>query len=101
MEHEFAASPAIVPKPRRRVEAGREAVVGGADHAVVVVQRGRANLPVRVLGAQAGHLGKSHRVLGNRQSSRIHGRSMASAAGGRQAITLRFVPAAVPSRLRA
>ncbi len=68
MQHEFLPALAVGPKTLGSIETRGEAVVGGGDHAVVVVKSCRTDLAVRVLGAEAGDMGKSHGVLRNAEA---------------------------------
>src|SRR5690606_8399660 len=69
VEHEFLPAFAVVPEPGRGVEARCQAVVCGANDAVVEVERGDSDFPVGVFRAEAGDVGQRHRVMGNGQSA--------------------------------
>lgn len=71
VEHVFAAFVAIEPELVVGVEAGGEAVVSGADDAVVVVEGDGADFAEGVLGAQAGDMGEGHGVFRNGQSGAV------------------------------
>jgi hypothetical protein len=73
VEHEFLTALAIGPEILGSIEAGGEAVVGGGDHAVVVVKCRRTHFSIRILGTEAGDMGKSHGVLGNAETVLGHG----------------------------
>lgn len=71
MEHVFATLIAIEPELVVGVETWREAVVGGADDAVVVVEGDGADFAERILGAQAGDVGEGHGVFRNGQPGAV------------------------------
>lgn len=63
MEHVFAALVAVEPELVISVEAGGEAVVGGANDAVVVVEGDCTDFAEWVLGSQTGDMGEGHGVF--------------------------------------
>ena len=69
MEHEFLAFGARCPKAFGRGKAGEESVVGRANDAVILIEGGGAYLAVGILGAQGGHVGQAHDILGNRKTA--------------------------------
>lgn len=75
VQHEFLPAFTVDPKILRGIETGGQAVVGGGDDAVVVVKSRCADLAVRILGTEAGNMGKSHGVLRDAEAFFGHGRS--------------------------
>ena len=75
MEHEFLPCLPIRPEFRGGIVAGGEAVVGGADHAVVEVEGGGSNFSVGILGAEAGDMGEGHGVFRDADAGFGHGRN--------------------------
>ena len=73
MEHEFLSRLAVIPEALRRIVAGREAVVSGADHAVIVVESGGTDFSIGIFRAQARDMGEGHGVLGDGQTASGHG----------------------------
>ena len=65
MDHEAAACVAIRPEFGGGVVARGEAIVGGADDAVVEVEGDGADFAERVLGAKTGDMGQGHGVFGD------------------------------------
>ena len=79
MEHEFLAAVAIVPEAFGGVKTRGEAVVGGGDDPVVMVEGGGADFAEGVFGAKAGYFGESHGVL--RKGEAGHGLFLAKNGG--------------------
>lgn len=68
VDHETASGVAIRPEFRGSVVAWGEAIVSGADDAVVEVESDGADFAIGILGAKAGDMGESHGVLGDGQA---------------------------------
>lgn len=73
VEHVFAPLVAVEPELVVGIEAGGEAVVGGADDAIVVVKGDGPDFAEGVFGAQAGDMGEGHGVFGDGQPGAMDG----------------------------
>ena len=68
MQHVFPPRVAIIPKSGIGIVTRGQTIVGGADDAVVEVDRHRTHLAKRIFRSKTRDMRKGHRVFRNRQA---------------------------------